>query len=341
MVRRAASGLASAPLACGRKGRATVGSLRCQQGMTITELIVALGASSALVLLASALLVVGNNGFASQAESVLLDDGGRFAIEAIARSVRQVSSFNWDADGSAADIWSSADASVAGLDARTLSLASAGIDDPRPGAIHGSDVLALRFAGAGPAPAGDGSVLNCAGVGVPASANEAQRAWSIFYVGQGGDGEWELRCKYRSAKGWQAAAIVRGVDSFQVLYGVDTDDNPDGIANVYLTATALNQLDEGLELLGNTAQERQRDFNRKTHWKRVTSIRIGILLHGQKATRYAEPPVNYDLFGLTYSAMHGMRDEGTRISESLMPPDLKGRSRQLYTATIMLRNPSL
>jgi type IV pilus assembly protein PilW len=309
--------------------------------MSLVEMMVALVAGSILVLLASALLVVGNNGFASQGEAVSLDDGGRFAIEAIARSVRQTAFVNWDVDGSTEAMWSSASASVAGLDARTLSKVSAGIDDARSDVVNGSDVLALRFAGAGPLPAGDGSVVNCAGFGVPASANEAERGWSIFYVGKGEDGEAELRCKYRGAHSWNADAIVRGVDSFQVLYGVDLDAIPDGVANAYVTATAINLLDEGLELEGSTAQERDRDFNRKTHWKRVTSIRIGILLHGQRSTRMGEPPVNYDLFGMAYSAMHGMRDQGTRISESLMPPELKARNRQLYTATIVLRNPLL
>jgi type IV pilus assembly protein PilW len=315
--------------------------MKRQRGLTLVELMIALAVGSLVVLLASVLLSIGNGAFANQSESVALDDGGRFAIEAITRSIRQAAFVNWDIDGSASEMWSSSSASVAGLDARTLTKTSEGILDPRTDVVNGSDILALRFAGAGPAPLGDGSIVNCAGFGVPASAKESERGWSIFYVGRGDDGETELRCKYRGKNSWNADAIVRGVDSFQVLYGVDTDSAPDGVANAYLTATALNQLDDTLGLVGSSQQERDRDFNRKTHWKRVTSIRIGILLHGQRNTRSSDPPVNYDLFGLTYSAMHGMRDQGTRISESQMTPELKGRNRQLVSATIVLRNPLL
>lgn len=312
-----------------------------QGGLSLIELMIALAVGSLVVLLASLLLAIGNGAFANQGESVALDDGGRFAIEAITRSIRQAAFVNWDIDGSASELWSVSSASVAGLDARTLTKTGEGIVDPRPDVVNGSDILALRFAGAGPAPQGDGSIVNCAGFGVPASSNEAERGWSIFYVGRGDDGEAELRCKYRGKNSWNADAIVRGVDSFQVLYGVDTDNTPDGVANAYLTATALNRLDGTLDLVGSSQQDIDHDFNRKTHWKRVTSIRIGILLHGQRNARSAEPPATYDLFGLGYSAMHGMRDVGTRISESQMAPELRGRNRQLVSATIVLRNPLL
>lgn len=324
-----------------RAGELRNSSAGRQRGLSLIELMIALVVGSIVVLLSTMLLAIGNNGFANQAESVSLDDGGRFAIEAITRSVRQAAFVNWDVDGSATEVWSNASASVAGLDAHSLSKTTEGIDDPRADVANGSDVLALRFAGAGPAPAGDGSIVNCGGFGVPASARESERGWSIFYVGRGDDGETELRCKYRGKHSWSADAIVRGVDSFQVLYGIDTDITPDGVANAYLTATALNLLDETLALSGATRQEREADFNRKTHWKRVTCIRIGMLLHGQRNTRSEEPPANYDLFGLAYSALHGMRDQGTRISESLMPPELKGRNRQVFSVTIVLRNPPL
>ena len=66
------------------------------------------------------------------------------------------------------------------------------------------------------------SIARAFGVAVPHD-EPMRRGWSIFYVAANGDGEAELRCKYRGASGWGADAIVRGVDSFQVLYGVDTD----------------------------------------------------------------------------------------------------------------------
>jgi type IV pilus assembly protein PilW len=314
---------------------------RRQRGLSVVDFLVALAASALVLLLAASLLLASNNGFALQSESVALDDGGRYAMEAIGRAVRQAAFINWDADGSASELWSSASASVTGLDAHTLSKTTNGIDDAGADAVNGSDVLALRFGGAGPAPNGDGSVLNCAGFGVPVSSSAAERGWSIFYVGRADDGETELRCKYRTVHGWGAHAVVRGVDSFQVLYGVDTDTPPDGIANTFLTADALNLLDDTLVLEGATAAEREREFNRKTHWKRIVSIRVALLLHGSKTTQIEDAPAVYDLFGKVYSAMHGARDRGAHVSESEMPAELRGRRRQLFETTLVLRNAPL
>ncbi|MBZ2206963.1 PilW family protein [Massilia soli] len=306
-----------------------------QRGLSMAELMVAVAVGLLVLLFAGAMLVSANRGHAAQEESARLDDSGRFALEAIARAVRQTAYVNWDrADAGIADD-PAAPARIAGLDNRSLVKTADFISDPRPDVANGSDVLALRFAGAGPGPDGDGSMTSCAGFGV----NELEDGWSIFYVGRSASGDAELRCKYRGSASWGADAIVGGVDSFQVLYGLDTDVPEDGIANLFVNASVVAALDDELDLDGADEAERELDLRRKTHWKRVASIKVGLILHGQKRVRVNAQPVTFDVFGPVYADAHGSADPGTRISESDMPGSLRERERRLFSSTIMLRNP--
>ena len=310
-------------------------SLARQRGLSMAQLMVAAAVGLLVLLFAGAILVSANRGHAAQEEAARLDDSGRFALEAIARAVRQTAYVNWDrADAGIADD-PAAPARIAGLDNRSLLKTADVISDPRPDVANGSDVLALRFAGAGPGPDGDGSMTSCAGFGV----SELEDGWSIFYVGRSAIGDAELRCKYRGSSSWGADAIVGGVDSFQVLYGLDTDVPEDGIANLFVNASVVAALDQELDLDGANEAERELDLRRKTHWKRIASIKVGLILHGQKRVRINARPVTFDVFGPAYADALGSADPGTRISESEMPGSLRERERRLFSSTIMLRNP--
>lgn len=278
------------------------------RGATLAELLVALAVGMAAMLMAAGMLVSANAAYLAQMDAATLDDAGRFAIESITRAARQAAFVNWDRVDVAGP------ARLAGLDARSLSRTSAGIDDPLADSVNGSDVLAVRFPGSGAAAGGDGSAVNCAGFGV----GETDDGWSIFYVARNGRGEAELRCKYRGSGGsgsWGADAIVAGVDAFQVLYGVDTDDPPDGVANEYVSASVL-------------------DARGANSWKRVAAIRVALLLHGAQAAQ-AQPKV-HDLFGRAYSDGFTLADTGVRLDEARMPEELRRRQRKLFATTISL-----
>lgn len=306
-----------------------------QRGLTMVELMVAVTVGLLVLLFAGAMLISANRGHAAQEEAAHLDDSGRFALETIARAVRQTAYVNWDrADAGIVDD-PTAPARVVGLDNRSLVKTADFISDPRPDVANGSDVLALRFAGAGSGPGGDGSMTSCAGFGV----SELEEGWSIFYVGRSAIGDTELRCKYRGATSWGADAIVGGVDSFQVLYGLDTDVPADGMANLFVNASVVTALDDGLALDGANEPERELDLRRKTHWKRVASIKVGLILHGDKRVRLNAQPVVFDVFGPAYADALGSADPGTRINESDMPGSLRERERRLFSSTVMLRNP--
>jgi len=299
-----------------------------QRGFGISEVMVALLLGLLVTLTASAMLVGAGGSFQHHAAHARLNDNGRFALELIGQALRQGSFVNLD-EGAAPD--DASEPMVGGFDAATVGRSSPGIGLAQGGAVNGSDVLALRFSGSG-GGSGDGSALNCAGF---AEAYSSSPAWSIFYVAVSEDGEAELRCKYRGDGNWSADAIVRGVDSFQVLYGLDTDTPADGTPNRYLNASAIRALDAALALDGGTPAEQAADLRRKTHWKRVASLRVSLLLHGERNSRQSPEDMVYHLFGPAYDAPG---DEGTVLDEGRWPADLRQRARRLFEASYAVRN---
>jgi type IV pilus assembly protein PilW len=157
-----------------------------------------------------------------------------------------------------------------------------------------------------------------------------EEGWSIFYVAKNASGDPELRCKYHGASNWSADAVVGGVDSFQVLYGLDTDTPRDGVANRYVNADAIRALD--LPLAALPPAER----NRQTHWKRVVSVRVGLLLHGARPTRHDAANGEFQLFGPTHASDAADADAGTVVREATMADALRRRERRLFSMTVAL-----
>lgn len=299
-------------------------SRRHCQGVALPELLVAMAVGLAVTLFSVTLVVSSNGTYLAQNDIAAVEDAGRFALDALGRGIRQAAYVDWEepvADAGAAP------AQVRGLDARTLTATSAALDQPRDDALNGSDVLALRFAGAA-----DGSVLNCAGFAVPDSA----QGWSIFYVAKASDGVGELRCKYRGANAWRAEALVRGVESLQLLYGLDTDTPRDGLPDTYETASQIDARDASLSLVGSSAAARARDLNRKTHWKRVCAVRASLLVHGLKSVTLDAMEAPFHLFGPSYDA--GATDTGAVIDPAQLPAQQRHRVRRVFAATFLMRN---
>ncbi|GAB3417951.1 PilW family protein [Massilia agilis] len=303
-----------------------------QQGLTLVELLVATAVGLLVLLAAQVLFASANAAYVAQGQDAEAQQGGRYALDTIGRALRQSAWRDLEQADPGKAFDPAAPAHVAGLDAHSISKGGDGIANPLPSSVNGSDVLAVRFSGAGPAPSGDGTMLSCAGF----PAHEHAEGWSIFYVARGGDGTGELRCKYRATGGWGADAIVTGVDSFQVLYGLDTDDPADGVPNRYVNASAIEELDAALVLAGSTAAEREQDLNRKTHWKRVASVQYALLLRGAEARSLGRSRT-YDLFGPAYGDRFGTSDAGTRLSEVALAGVGAPRQRRIFMATVALR----
>ncbi|OON63687.1 hypothetical protein B0920_10135 [Massilia sp. KIM] len=308
------------------------GCVRHQRGLTMAELLVAMTLGLAVLLGAGSLLIGSSRVYAAQTEAEAMDEAGRYALEAVARAVRQAAHVDWSAASPPAP---EAPARIAGLDARTVSRNGAGIGTGLLEAVNGSDVLALRFPGSGAPPDGDGGTVDCAGF--PVHADE--EGWSIFHVARNAQGESELRCKYRGKSNWSADAVAGRVDGFQVLYGLDSDG--DGAPNRYVPASTLAALDAGLALNGASEAEREKDLHRRTHWKKVASVQVALLLHGPLLDREAGAHAVYSLFGPDHAEAHAGDDPGTRLTEAELARPGVGRTtaarmRKVYTTTIAL-----
>ena len=333
-----------------------------QHGLTLVELMISITLGLLVVLAATALLVSSKSSYVSQDDDTLVRDTGRYAIENIMRSLRQAAFENWDTETSASKTQQAPivtqpkmTANLSGLDANTLtgSTSTPGIgDNTSSNVVNGSDVLAVRFYGSGAPDGGKftakairdgyGSVLDCAGFAVSAPTSqsdaEAGRGWSIYYVAKDASGEPELRCKYRSDGGstWNSMAIARGVESFQVLYGVDTDG--DRIPNRFLTATEINALDSNITITATSEPEKTYEKNRKTNWKKVLVVKVALLVRGAQNVQGDVSGKIYNLFGSDYSDANASSDTGVKIKVADLDASVQRRVRKVFEATIQYRN---
>jgi len=298
-----------------------------QAGLTIAELMVAMALGLAVLLAAGSLLVTSVRAHAAVMEASDMDDSARYALDALARAIRLAAHVDWAAHPTPDP---AAPARLAGLDASSLARTGPGIDSPLPDAANGSDVLALRFPGSGAPPNGDGATLDCAGFPL----HRDEEGWSIFYVARNAQGDAELRCKYRGASNWASDAVAGRVESFQVLYGVDSDG--DGVPNRHVNATELAALDAALLPVGATPVERAADLRRRTHWKRIATVRVALLLHGPRLDAGAGARVVYELFGPDHGAAYAAGDPGTRLVGAALDEGSESRMRKVYGATVAL-----
>jgi uncharacterized membrane protein len=79
----------------------------------------------------------------------------------------------------------------------------------------------------------------------------------------------------------------------------------------------VNALDAALVLDGNTADEKAKDLNRKTFWKKITEIKVALLVSGAQNSRQDEAKTTYDLFGASYASTSSGVDKGTTIRRQI------------------------
>lgn len=290
---------------------------RRQEGLTLIELMIAMALGMDVVLAAIALMQAARSTYLSVADSAQVQENGRYALDLIARSVRQANYVPQDNPTFLRNDLGGLEPGVFGIDNARVSEHSAGLSSPTANRdAHGSDLLAIRFFGSGPRNQPDNDMLNCAGFAVPGpngatslSDLEEVRGQSIFYVTPDSTGEPELRCKYFTRDGgWSAAAIVRGIESFQVLYGVR---NAGGELD-YVNATRIGG-----------------------RWRDVAAVRIALLGRGERNVRNDGAPSVHRLFGATYQ---DGPDVGAVIDETELPAPLQQRMRKLFQTTVWLRN---
>lgn len=313
-----------------------------QNGVTIVELMLSIAIGMLVILAGITLLLSARTAYLFQDDATRVQDTGRYALEVLARAIRQSAYENRDDKAAAVVAADALSPSIRGFDAASLKNQTDDLSLPSSESVNGSDVLTIRFFGAGGGTHGDGTVVNCAGFGVPAVASpaaaEAGRGWNIFHVAKDAGGEPELHCKYRGENGWMSQAVARGVESFQVLYGIDLDD--DGVPNRFMRAAEVDALDarSAAGLSGKPVPDAT--GNGVTHWKKIVVVRVAILVRGTRNGQEEEGPAEFDLFGRSYADAYGDADQGTRIRTKSLPRSVRNRLRKIYSATIQLRNPA-
>lgn len=292
------------------------------KGSSLIELLIASGLSCGVVLAAITTLQTANASFIWQEQAAMLQDSGSYAVSLIEQALSQSAYVDYTQDINQR-YQIPENGTVWGADARTVKSGDFTTTVLDQHAVNGSDVLVVRFPGS--ATLANGNVVNCAGFVVNRATNpvEIDRGWSIFYVAKNSYGEPELRCKYRGNTEWDSQAIVSGVESFQVLYGIDTDG--DGLANQYLNAAAINKLDA----------KKNTTFS---HWTEVASVRISLLLHAPNKVSRNDAADKFDLFGSDYADANGHEDTGTRILRNNLPLESRSWYRHIVQSIIYLRN---
>lgn len=284
---------------------------RAQRGLTLVELMVSMVLTCLLAVAAAELYQTGSASYRTVDEAQAIEDTGRLALDLIGRSVRQAGLRNFtqrDGKGMAHTRRTGAGIlpGVRGFDNSRASAASinAGDGDSRGNGYNASDTLAVRFHGnslPGNPEEPDGTVLDCLGIAQRTPASEADAGLSLFTVDASASGEPELRCTSAgkpSSRKRQTQPVALGVETFQVVYGSDTDG--DGSPDTWTDAAGV------------------------AAWGRVAVVRVGLVVRGAPGSAQRAVPARFHPLGTSFGAVFDA------------PAD--GRLRRVFTASWQLRN---
>lgn len=306
-----------------------------QRGLTIVELLVSLILVSLITLAVLGLYNMTAATHKTTDANQQLQDNARFIFEIFSQAVRQAGlqdasqyaalsannmpvlapSYVWDATlGPPQGLFGFNNADVLAIGTPT----DFGSHNTGSAAAGFSDVFGVRFYGASrldghpiDVDVADGSVIDCRGVAVPYPKDATKVGMSLFRVAVV-NAEPELQC-INSARS-QAWNIVRGVESLQVVYAVDTDPVTDPTPNRWVNA---QQLDATPAL-----------------WQQVKMIRIGMVLRGPVGSAERQAPALYPL-GEEFSKIGGVvsAEQGLTFT-----PPSDGRLRKAFAFNISIRN---
>lgn len=284
------------------------------RGLTLVELLVAISLMLLITLGTIAIFMSSSQGHRTVDSSQQLDDSARFAFKVIGNAIRNAG--YRDTIQTGGNLFTNCPANtpcpVLGFDNAVVAAADASNYGTVGGGVNNSDSLAIRFYGSGTAAAADGNMVTCTGQAVGVSDTDNNLGLSLFWV-RNDNGEPALACTSRAGGARSTENILRGVESFQVMYGVDTDD--DGIPNRFVSAANIADA---------------------AAWRTVKAVRVGMVLRGDRGSQQAasNAPNLYPLGQAFTADLAGAEAQGM----TFVPPN-DGRIRRVYTSTFMLRNP--
>lgn len=316
-------------------------------GLTLVELMVALAISTVIVIAAVSALFVSRQGFTTVDAASQLRDNARFATDLVQRLGIQAghTSIDFAASTRTTNDQTNPPPSVFGFNNSTpsgtdpLNSASPRTDTSKVG--YGSDILILRYQTSSPytgATESDKSMIDCYGnptAGLPADRDD--RFANILYVGleNNDSGRPALMCRTDNLSA-SAQPIVSGVENFQVLYGVDGV-----VANTLVTATPTFVATNYLRADQFAVPDDPDSIKTNTNWRRVRSIRIGMVIRGPLGSAQETLAQTHYPFGRAAGASGGAA--GSALSSTADPgtvftPAADSRLRQVVTFTLHLRN---
>jgi len=270
---------------------------RPARGFTLVEMMVALALGMLIILAALRLLLDARATYADVDDAARVHETGRMALAHLGVMLRQAGHEE-----------------TAGNSRRkppSPSFALRGLDSPPPHAMpapdqghfgqhghpgaRGGDLLMLSVRGAPTASA----LVNCMG----AAVSPDQPEWMFYAIREPNSKTSELHCHYRDSNGtWRRQALVEGVETMQIAYGVDTDT--DGATDRWLAASAMREQD----------------------WRHVRLARVALVVRGAASGVTRDPPQTFELLG----------------QPQLAPPHVSPadgrRTRAAFQTTVFLRN---
>ena len=316
-----------------------------QAGLTLLELLVAMTLGLLIVLAAAAALLVSRQGFFAVDAASQLRDNARYAQSIVQRVGVQAGfkNINMLVPPPPEDPANPFEPSVFGINnaKRSTSTAwDAGSTWGTSDAGKNSDILVLRAhvsttTGEVGSPS-DGSMIDCLGEAPPVTSELDGGFFNILHVQASSAGEPALMCTRAAAGGgFEAQPLVQGVESFQVLYGVDNvvpntapTGATDSVPDRYLRADQLT-------VTGNDAAT-------YANWRRVRSLRIGMVLRSQPGSAVDTASQTFYPLGTSKSSASGAVGsafaDATNDPGSEFTPAVDRRLRQVVTFTVHLRN---
>ncbi|NUT14606.1 MAG: prepilin-type N-terminal cleavage/methylation domain-containing protein [Cupriavidus sp.] len=291
------------------------------RGFSLVELMVGMTLGLIASAAAGAAFLNVHAAYLAATDRVLIEERGQRALAILSTLLRQS---GWPGEP-ASGMAGTALPAVSGAD-NCGQPAVAAVPACARAAVGQSDALLVRFSGSGlpAAPAQpDDTMTDCSGYAVAASAagtgtTAGYVAENLLYVAAGADGAPQLLCRYPARRnglidgsGWTSGALVRGVESLQLRYGLDLDQ--DGRPERFETASAL-------PAPGDAA------------WQRVVAVQIAIAVRGDRPG--SATPVRG-------SATDALSLPGTAAAD--LPPAAPaqvGTARRVFAATVRLRNAS-
>lgn len=289
------------------------------RGFSLVELMVGMALGLIAVAAAGAAFLATHAAYLATTDRVVIEERGQRALAILSMLLRQS---GWPGEP-VSEMAGTALPAVSGAD-NCGQPAVAAVPACARAAVGQSDALLVRFSGSGrpAAPAQpDETMTDCSGYPLAArvagaAAAAGYVAENLLYVAAGADGVPQLLCRYPARRngvvdgsGWTSGALLRGVESLQLRYGLDMDQ--DGRPERFETASAMPPL-------GDAA------------WQRVVAVQLAIAVRGDR-------PGSATLVRVSGTDTPAL--PGTAAAD--LPPAASapaGTARRVFAATVRLRN---